>query len=104
MSRVLAAFEEHCPHADLPRTLAPKLRRAGFTLRTQSVVTQFNPVCDPDTYSHHLIRLIRSFVVDRKGVTAEEADQWASELRELDERGEYFFCLNQYLMVATKPS
>ena len=104
MSRVLAAFEEHCAYSDLPRTLGPKLRRAGFELRAQSVVTQFNAGCDPDTYSHHLIRLISSFVAGRKGVTADEADEWARELRELDERGEYFFCLNQFVTVVAKQS
>src|SRR5690606_3260697 len=104
MSRVLAAFEDHCPHTDLPRTLGSKLRRAGFELRAQSVVTQFNPVCDEDTYSHHLIRLVGSFVAGRKGVTADDVEGWARELHELDERGEYFFCLNQFLTVAIKPS
>jgi hypothetical protein len=51
-----------------------------------------------------LIRLISSFVAGRKGVTADEANAWASELRALDERGEYFFCLNQFVTVVTKPS
>lgn len=104
MTRVLAAFDEHCAYSDLPRTLGAKLRGAGFEVRAQSVVTQFNPRCDADTYSHHLIDLIASFVVGRRGVTTEEADGWAHELRELDERGDYFFCLNQFLMVVVKPS
>jgi arsenite methyltransferase len=104
MSRVLAAFDEHCAYSDLPRTLGAKLQRAGFEVREQSVVTQFNPRCDADTYSHHLIKLITPFVVGRNGVSAEEADAWARELRELDERGEYFFCLNQFVTVVTKPS
>jgi ubiquinone/menaquinone biosynthesis C-methylase UbiE len=104
MSRVLAAFDEHCAYSDLPRTLGTKLRRAGFEVRAQSVVSQFNPRCDADTYSHHLIKLMTSFVVGRKGVTAEEAEAWARELRELDERGEYFFCLNQFATVVTKPT
>lgn len=104
MSRVLAAFDEHCAYSALPRTLGAKLRAAGFEVRAQSVVTQFNPRCDADTYSHHLINLIAAFVVGRKGVTAEEADSWARELRELDEHGDYFFCLNQFLTVVVKPS
>lgn len=45
-----------------------------------------------------------SFVVGRRGVTGREADEWAAELRALDERGAYFFCLNQFLTVAVKPT
>jgi ubiquinone/menaquinone biosynthesis C-methylase UbiE len=104
MRRVLAAFEEHCAYSNLPRTLGSKLRSAGFELHAQSVVTQFNPSYDANTYSFHLVRLVSSFAAGRKSVSREEANEWASELRLLGERGEYFFCLNQFLAVVVKPS
>lgn len=87
MRRVLAAFDEHCAYSNLPRMLGPKLRRAGFELLEQSVVAQFNPSYDANTYSYHLIQLISSFVAGRKGVTGEEADEWANELHQLGQRG-----------------
>jgi len=103
MNRVLSAFEEHCVYADLPRTLGPKLRQGGFELQQQRVVPQFNPTYDPNTYSYRLIDIIESFVPARKGVTHEEAEGWAKDLRELGEREEYFFCLNQFLYLVIKP-
>ncbi len=78
------------------------VRSAGFALGAQSVVTQFNTSCNPDTYSDHLIGLVSSFVAGRQGVTAEEADARAREQAELDERGEYFFCLNQFVTPVSK--
>jgi ubiquinone/menaquinone biosynthesis C-methylase UbiE len=103
MDRVLAAFKEHCALPDLPRTLGTKLKQAGFTLGNQRVIVQFNPTFDANAYSYHAIDIIRSFVPGRKGVTEAEAEAWASELRQLGEAGEYFFCLNQFLFLAIKP-
>jgi hypothetical protein len=39
-------------------------------------------------------------VVGRQGVTAEEASEWAEDLKGLGP--EYFFSLNRYLFVARK--
>jgi hypothetical protein len=36
------------------------------------------------------------------GVTREEADAWAADLRARGEDGRFFFSLNQYLFVAEK--
>jgi len=103
MNRVLGAFAEHCAHTALPRTLASKLRQAGFILKEPRVIPQFNPMYNPDTYSYQIARLISSFVPGRQGVTEEEARAWVEDLRQTGERGEYFFSLNQYLYLAVKP-
>ena len=46
---------------------------------------------------------IESFVPGRRGLTREEVDAWAADLRALGERGEYFFSVNRYLFVTVKP-
>jgi arsenite methyltransferase len=104
MQRVLAAFAEHCPHQDLPRTLAPRLRSIGFEIAREQVIPQFNPSCEPSTFSYHMIGLIRGFARGRRGVTEKEANDWAEDLHRLAKQGRYFFCLNQYLFVVTKPA
>jgi arsenite methyltransferase len=103
MRRVLLAHEEHSVFSNLPRTLGARMRRAGFADVQPTVLPQFNPVLGPDTYSFHQILLISSFVPGRRGVTAAEVAAWAQELRQLGERGQYFFCVNQYLFQARKP-
>lgn len=103
MARVLAAFEEHCAHTALPRTLASKLRQAGFIVKEQRVIPQFNPIFNANIYSYLLAGMIRSFVPGRQGVTEEEASAWLEDLRETGERGEYFFNLNQYLCLVMRP-
>jgi arsenite methyltransferase len=102
MRRVLTAFEAHCAFSNLPRTLAPRLRRAGFEDVTVKVLPQFNLTLDPDAYSFHIIHLIGAFVSGRAGVTPEEATSWSEELHRLGARAQYFFCVNQYVFLAAK--
>jgi arsenite methyltransferase len=104
MGRVLDAFSEHCAHQDLPRTLGPRLVAAGFTITAREVLPQFNPEFAADTYSGGLFELIGRFVVGRRGIDEAEAAAWRDDVRRAGDEGRYFFCLNQYLFVATKPS
>ena len=102
MNCVLAAWVEHAADSYLPRTMANKLRRAGFHIDSQIVIPLFNPVYDPNSYSNRIIDLIVPFVTGRNGISSDEADGWAQDLRQSGERGEYFFRLNRYLFLAKK--
>ena len=102
MSRILKAWEEHAADPFLPRTLAKRLKRAGFQVETQSILPLFNAEFDPNTYSNRMIDLIVPFVVGRGGITHDEAEMWARELRDCGDNGEYFFSLNRYFFLARK--
>jgi SAM-dependent methyltransferase len=102
MNRILAVWEEHAADPYLPRTLANRLRRAGFRVDAQQVIPLFNADFDPNTYSNRAIDLIVAFVADRGGITRQEAEAWAQELRQFGDHGEYFFSLNRYLFMGTR--
>jgi len=103
MNRIMAAWEQHVIDPYLPRTLAEKLRQAGFQVEDQQICPMFNPIFDPNTFSNRLIDLIVPYVSGRNGVTRDEAAAWAEELRQRGEQEEYFFSLNRYLFIAKKP-
>jgi len=63
-----------------------------------------NPGFVEDTYSNRLIDLIVSFVSGRSGISPNEAQSWADELRQNGVDGQYFFSLNRYLFHAIKCS
>lgn len=102
MLRVLAAWEGHAAHPDLPRRLARLLRQTNLEVETQQLIPMFNPSFSPDTFSNHLIDLIVKYVSGRAGVMPDEARAWAAELRQLGQTDEYFFSLNRYLFVGRK--
>jgi arsenite methyltransferase len=102
MKRVLSAWDEHFVHAGLPRILSVHLRDAGFAIRQRDVIPMFNPEYHDNTYAKRALRIVASFVVGRRGVSQEEANDWLAEFTELGKQGKFFFSLNRYLFIADK--
>ena len=98
MRRVLAAWEEHLVHPDLPRRLTGLLEDAGFVVRERSVLTILNAGYDLDTYSAGIVDTIGAYVADH-GIAREEVDDWALDLTTLGH--DYFFSLCRYVFLAT---
>ena len=100
--RILATWDTHLTHPSLPRTLAPQLRSAGF----EDVAVHghmFTAIeFDPETYGAAVIPNMAGWVAGRNGVTAEEAEAWVAEQRELGERGEFYFAVGQFCFTAAK--
>ncbi|TMD03700.1 MAG: methyltransferase domain-containing protein [Chloroflexi bacterium] len=99
-ARVLSAWEEHLAHAHLPGTLMGRLRWHGFVPQKQDTYVLLNPAFDENTYSYGLIELVKNFVAGRQGVTGQDAEAWAGQLREAGEAARYFFSLNRYLFLS----
>jgi arsenite methyltransferase len=102
MNRILKAWDEHLANPILPRTLAARLRSAGFVIRKRDVFVFMNSEYNQDTYSHGLAKMIGAFVPGRQGITKAELGAWADDLQKLSDSGDYFFSLNRYLFVGEK--
>lgn len=91
MRRMLAAWDEHLADPWLPRSLARRLRAAGFSdVRMQGhafATTEF----EPDAFCSALLPLIEGYLAKAEGVDRAEAEAWAAEQHELGERGEFYF-------------
>jgi ubiquinone/menaquinone biosynthesis C-methylase UbiE len=103
LRRVLDAWEEHLHDPHLPARLGPLLEGAGFQVLRREVIPILNCTYHAHCYSFGILAAIQAFVPGRRGVTREEADAWATELRGLEARGEYFFSINRYLFAALRP-
>jgi arsenite methyltransferase len=101
MERVLRAWEQHLAHPRLPRVLLSALRRAGFHASPPQVVPLLNCGYAEDTYTAGVIPMIESFVSGRDGITAKEAADWASDVRNLGP--DSFMSLNRYVFSASRP-
>jgi arsenite methyltransferase len=100
MARVLAAWDAHLVHRDLPRRLPELLREAGFAVDAVAVVPLLNVGDDPVTYSGGMRRLVAEFVTGH-GIGEEEVAAWLADLASLGERA--FFSLSRYLFTASRP-
>jgi SAM-dependent methyltransferase len=104
MARLLRAWEAHCADPRLPRTLAPRLKAAGFKIDEVSGHPIINLRLGSDTYSEGIMELMANFVRKRHSAMSAEVDAWTADQRALDEQGGYFFALTRYLFLATKAS
>ena len=85
-------------------TLASQLRAAGFQVNHPQVLVLLNPQYDPDAYSVANGEIMADYAVNRGSLTRDQADAWIQDLRQLGRDGQYFFSLNRYLFLATKPA
>jgi arsenite methyltransferase len=102
-ARIAAAWNEHVPDPYLPRSLAPRLRAAGFEIREIRIVPILNTDYDTTTFSYNIAPLIAAFAPGHGGVSEDEATEWLNDLAELQRQGRYFFSVNRYLFAATRP-
>ncbi|MGY1631727.1 methyltransferase domain-containing protein [Geodermatophilus sp. SYSU D01186] len=99
-ARVLEAWEQHLADPHLPVRLAGHLERAGFRVEPVRVLPLLDVGYGPRAFSARLLDLVAAFVVGRNGLTAEDVEGWAGDLRSLGP--EYFFSLNRYVFRGTR--
>jgi arsenite methyltransferase len=103
-ARVLAAWRAHAAHQSLPRSLAQRLRRAGFELLRRDLLPMFGTSLNPHSFTGGIVEFIRAFVVTSGGVGEGEAAAWVEDLRAVDGRGDLLFLLPRFVFLAKKPS
>ena len=101
MARMLSAWDAHLVHPSLPRTLAPRLRAAGFDDVALEGHVFAAIELSPETYVGALQPVIQSFVAAHPEVSAEDREAWVEEQRRLDEAGEFYFACVQFCFTAT---
>jgi arsenite methyltransferase len=100
--RIDAAWGTHAAHKSLPRTLAPRMREAGFTDVEMSAHNFSTIELDPETYGGSLVG-IGAATFANLGASGEDAEGWVAEQRELGERGEFYFSVTQFCFTAKRP-
>lgn len=103
MERLLAVWMQRYVNARVARFLPGSLRRAGLEIERVEVIPLVELDPGENTYSGSQATELARYVVSKGGVPAAEASAWEGDLRSLAKRGEYFFSLNRYVFLATKP-
>lgn len=103
MRRFLSAWDGHLADPALPRTLAARMRAAGFEAVRLTGHSFATADYDPDAFGVALIPMVADYVRQCGGDVAAEVDAWTAEQRDLGERGEFFFAGTQFCVTGTKP-
>jgi arsenite methyltransferase len=102
MARVMDTWKLRFAHPYLPRTLRRRLRDAGFVNQRTKSLTVLNTEYSDATYSIRHLPLMRQFLV-QNGLSESDVTSWTKDLEHQGRQDTYFFSLNRYLFVATKP-
>jgi ubiquinone/menaquinone biosynthesis C-methylase UbiE len=96
MDRVLQAFAPHCADSRLPRTLAPRLRKAGLSI----VEVSYFPIINLDRYegcySEAIVPFFKAYIKDTGKIADAELDAWEADLADLNARGAHFFSTGRF--------
>ena len=102
MARIMRVWDGHLADPHLPQTLGQRLSAAGFGNVRAEAIVQLEIDYDPSSVSAILMKFVVDYATSH-GISQDEADAWASDLRELSSRDEYFFSSNEYIVTAIKP-
>ena len=101
---ILTAWDQHLAHASLPRSLAPRLREAGFEeVEATGHVFSTISTLDPETYGGAIIPIIASYVTGNRLVDENAVKAWVDDLRSLSDKGEFYFAGIQFCFSGVKP-
>jgi arsenite methyltransferase len=88
-------------HAHLPRELNRLFVDAGLTPTHAEAFALLETSYDADSFGAGMLAIGRNAAV-RHGVDRTAADAWVAEVRERGTAGDWFFCLNRFMFLATK--
>ncbi len=101
MARIMKAWDMHCADPRLPRTLAPRLRAAGFRVVNVEAYPVLSTSYRAGDFCHGLSRLMADFL-PKQGFDPCVLDAWLADLAETEQRNASFFSLNRYFFSAEK--
>jgi SAM-dependent methyltransferase len=100
--RIMEARMGDYAHAHLPPRLPGLIGGAGLRLSHAAAIPVLSVRYDPDSFSTGIIAPTRDSAITR-GVPREEVEAWEADLRARTGDGDYFFSVNRFLFVATRP-
>ena len=99
---IFNAWSDEVPNPHLPRRIAPLLRNAGFGAIRVEAIPVVNASYSDNSFSAGMLDNFVRTAVKFDVVDAAQAEAWKDGVRELAERDEYFFCVNRFLITATR--
>ena len=102
MNQILEAWNDHCADPYLPRTLTSTLKQEGLQIERAGIIGMLNTEYSENTYSYGLISFIVEFISNNDEAKAEEAAEWAEDIKRMGKEGRYFFSLNRYYFLGVK--
>ncbi len=102
MNRMIASWDSHFTHRDVPAVLPSILQDAGFVVEDITPITTCDHTLKPDGLATMMMQLMIRYAIDNIHVPESEASAWLAEQKELAAEGRFFFALTHFVVNARK--
>ena len=103
MSRkILDAWDAAVSSPNLPVKLIPMLKKQKFGAIKTEAIPVLNTSYSEVNFSSGMLEYFSTYAVKTNAVTAEEAELWIMQIRDLAKTDSFFFCVNRFLFTAVK--
>jgi ubiquinone/menaquinone biosynthesis C-methylase UbiE len=99
---VFNAWDDGVANPNLPRRIAPMLRKAGFGALRVEAIPVLNPGYTENSFSAGMLQNFARIAVRQNMISEAQSAAWLADIEALAERDEYFFCVNRFLFTAIK--
>jgi ubiquinone/menaquinone biosynthesis C-methylase UbiE len=99
---VFNAWDDALVNPNLPRRIAPMLRKTGFGALRVEAIPVLNPGYTENSFSAGMLQNFARIAVRQNMISEEQSVAWLAGIDALAERDEYFFCVNRFLFLAIK--
>ena len=104
LTRTIAdAWDATTASPNLPRKLGPLLRESGFSVSHCEAIPLLNAGYSENSFSASTVEWLAKNASRQGAITKEQGIEWVEGLNRLASSGAWFFCLNRFLFVATRP-
>lgn len=103
MTKVMGLYKGVYVDARLPRRLGKLLKSAGMEVTGHDQFAMLNWRYERDSYSGHQISFVKELMARSDAVTNTELADWEQCIMATAEADEYFFSLNRYILISTRP-
>lgn len=99
---IFNAWSDEVPNPHLPRRITPLLRAAGFGAIRIEAIPVVNASYSEHSFSAGMMENYTRTARKLGAIDEQQAEAWLAGLRQLAAQDDYFFCVNRFLITATR--
>lgn len=100
--KVLDAWDAAVSSPNLPVKLIPMLKKLNFKAIKTEAIPVLNTSYSTVNFASGMLEYFSTYAVKNKVISAEEAERWITQIRDLAKTDSFFFCVNRFLFTAVK--
>ncbi|GAB6100493.1 hypothetical protein JCM16358_23720 [Halanaerocella petrolearia] len=100
--KIINKFTDSGPNGTIGRKLLGLCKKANFKEITPLVYTVINENFEKNYYSYQIAHMMKDWLVNGDEIEEEKLNNWLNDLKEIDEKNDFFYSINRNLVICKK--